>query len=82
MWLTTSTAFIDHSFDQRMLIFSIALVFVLLADLLKVALAGKLRSRLTPKNISFINRLNGIILIGFGLALLWGLLFYSDKLPS
>ena len=81
-WLTTSTAFIDHKLEQRIFIFSIALSFVLLADLAKVILAGKLRQRLTPKNISFINRLNGIILIGFGLALLWGLLFYSDKLPQ
>jgi threonine/homoserine/homoserine lactone efflux protein len=81
-WLTTATAFIGHTLRQRILIFSIALVMVLLSDLLKVILAGKLRQRLTPKNIHLLNRLNGIILIGFGMALLWGLLFYSDKLPQ
>lgn len=80
-WLTTSTAFIDHQLNQRILIFSIALVFVLAGDILKVVLAGKLRQRLTVKNISLLNRLNGIILIGFGIALMAGLLFYpmSDE---
>lgn len=75
-WLTTSTAFIDQSFHQRLLIFSIALVFVLLADIAKVVLAGRLRTRLTVKNIALLNKVNGIILIGFGVALIVGLLFY------
>jgi len=74
-WLTTSTAFINHTFNHRVVIFSIALVFVLAADILKVILAGRLRKRLTVKNISLLNRINGMILIGFGLALIIGLLF-------
>ena len=76
-WLVQSAAFIDHTFNQRTTIFSVALVFVLAADILKVMLAGKLRERLTVKNISLLNRINGIILIGFGLALVAGLLFYK-----
>lgn len=76
-WLVQSAAFIDHTFNQRATIFSVALVFVLAADILKVMLAGKLRERLTVKNISLLNRINGIILIGFGLALVAGLLFYK-----
>ena len=75
-WLVQSAAFIEHTINQRITIFSIALVFVLLADILKVVLAGKLRQRLTPKNIGLLNRINGIILIGFGIALIAGLLFY------
>lgn len=77
-WITTSTAFIDHTLQGRITIFSIALVLVLTADLLKVFLANKIRQRLTVKNIQLINRLNGIILIGFGIALLIGLLFYRS----
>lgn len=77
-WLTTSTAFIDHTFNQRLTIFSIALVFVLAMDILKVVLAGKLRQRLTIKNIALLNRINGMILIGFGVALIAGLLFYRQ----
>ncbi len=45
-------------------------------------LAGKIRKRLTPHNIHIINRLNGIILIGFGIALIWGLLFLQSTNPD
>lgn len=79
-WLTTSTAFISNTLEERILIFGIALSFVLATDILKVVLAGKLRRRLTPKNIHLINRINGIILIGFGIALIAGLLFYGNRL--
>jgi threonine/homoserine/homoserine lactone efflux protein len=81
-WLTTSTAFINHTSEERIIIFSIALSLVLIGDILKVLLAGKLRKRLTAKNIHLINRINGVILIAFGLALLVGLMFYSHKLPQ
>jgi threonine/homoserine/homoserine lactone efflux protein len=79
-WLTTSTAFIDHNLNQRITIFSIALILVLVADIAKVFLANKIRQRMTLKNIQLINRLNGIILIGFGIALLSGLLFFSERM--
>ncbi len=80
-WLTTATAFLDHDLEQRIIIFSIALAINLGVDILKVVLADKIRQRLTPKNIHLINRINGIILICFGIALVWGLLFYTHKLP-
>ncbi len=79
-WLATSTTFAAHPLRQRFFIFSIALLLVLITDILKVLLANKIRERLTLKNILFINRLNGVILIAFGLALLSGILFYGDKL--
>ncbi len=79
-WLTTATAFIEHTLKQRFVIFGVALLLVLLFDILKVVLAGKLRKRLTLKNILLINRLNGLILIGFGVALLWGLIFYTEQI--
>jgi threonine/homoserine/homoserine lactone efflux protein len=81
-WLTASTAFADETLNQRITIFSVALGLVLITDILKVLLANRIRQRLTLKNIQFVNRLNGMILIGFGVVLLWGLLFYSDKLPQ
>jgi len=74
-WLTTSTAFINHTFNHRVVIFSIALVFVLASDILKVILAGRLGKRLTVKNITLLNKINGMILIGFGVALIVGLMF-------
>lgn len=76
-WLTTSTAFIGHTLEQRIIIFGIALGLVLAGDVIKVVLAGRLRERLTLKNIHLLNRINGIILVGFGIALLAGLLFYD-----
>ena len=81
-WLTTSTAFISHTLNERITIFGIALCLVFAGDIAKVVLAGKLRRRLTLKNIQLINRVNGIILIGFGVALIIGLLFYGQHLDA
>lgn len=78
-WLTSSTAFIDHTMQERIIIFTTCLLIVVSGDISKVMLAGKIRSRLTPKNIHLVNRINGLILICFGVALVWGLLFYSHR---
>lgn len=80
LWFTVSTSLILYPRNQKIIIYSTCLVIALLADLLKVFLAGKIRNRLTPHNIHIINRVNGLILAGFGAVLLWGLLFYADKL--
>jgi threonine/homoserine/homoserine lactone efflux protein len=79
-WITTSTAVITHTIDQRIIIFVTCLIWMLGADILKVMLAGKIRNRLTPHNIHILNRLNGIILIVFGIALIWGLIVYGKRL--
>ena len=76
-WVTSSTAFIPYSINQRIIIFTTCLAVVLALDIAKVMLAGKIRNRLTPHNIHILNRINGLILIGFGIALIWGLLFYT-----
>ncbi|MFL5772124.1 MAG: LysE family translocator, partial [Flavisolibacter sp.] len=75
-WLTTSTAFVYLTFNHRVVIFSIALIFVLASDIAKVILAGRLRKRLTVKNITLLNKINGMILIGFGISLIIGLMFF------
>jgi threonine/homoserine/homoserine lactone efflux protein len=75
-WLSTSTAFIDQTHQQRIIIFTTCLLTVLAGDIAKVLLAGKIRKRLTPKNIHMLNRINGLVLIGFGLILIWGLIYY------
>ena len=79
-WITTSTAVITHTVNERIVIFTTCLAFMLSSDILKVMLAGKIRNRLTPHNIHIINRINGIILIIFGIALIWGLLVYGKRL--
>jgi threonine/homoserine/homoserine lactone efflux protein len=72
-WLGTATAFAsEYSFDERIIIFSICLLINITADIFKVLMAGKLRTRLTIHNISLINKISGTILIGFGIVLLVG----------
>ncbi|MBK5269513.1 MAG: LysE family transporter, partial [Bacteroidia bacterium] len=79
-WITASTAVINHTVGQRLVIFITCLAWMLGTDFLKVMLAGKIRNRLTPHNIHILNRINGIILIVFGIALIWGLLIYGKRL--
>jgi len=79
-WLTASTTLINHTFQQKLIIFLVCLGIVFSTDIAKVMLAGKIRKKLTPHNIHIINRVNGLILIGFGIALIWGLMVYADKL--
>jgi threonine/homoserine/homoserine lactone efflux protein len=79
-WLGTATAFSKYSFNQRLLIFSVCLAVNIAADILKVMLAGKLRNKLTLHNISLINKVSGIILAGFGLALFYGTYFLSARI--
>jgi threonine/homoserine/homoserine lactone efflux protein len=79
-WLTTSTTFITYSLWNRFIIFTTCLGIVLTADITKVMLAGKIRNKLTPHNIHVLNRINGLILIVFGVVLIWGLVFYGNKL--
>lgn len=79
-WITTTTATISHTVQDRIIIFATCLTWMLGTDILKVMLAGKIRNRLTPHNIHIVNRINGIILIVFGIALIWGLLVYGKRL--
>ncbi|MBS1917863.1 MAG: LysE family translocator [Bacteroidetes bacterium] len=80
-WLGNATVLsLTHTLRQRIIIFSVCLLVNMAADTGKVMMAGKLRKRLTLHNLSIINKISGIILIGFGIALLWGVIFFSGKL--
>lgn len=79
-WITTSTAVAFYSVNHRIIVFITCLVWMLGTDILKVLLAGKIRNRLTPHNIHIINRINGLLLIIFGIALVWGLIVYGKRL--
>ncbi|OJY91486.1 lysine transporter LysE [Terrimonas sp.] len=79
-WLVNATAFaVSHTLQQRIIIFTTCILFNMLADTAKVLLAGSLRKRLTPHNISLITRISGAILIVFAFALIYGIIFLSDK---
>jgi threonine/homoserine/homoserine lactone efflux protein len=75
-WLTWATAFSTHTPFQRIIIFSTCLIINMAADVFKVTLADKLRTKLTLKNMSLINKISGFLLVGFGIALMIGT-FYA-----
>ncbi|HTQ63653.1 MAG TPA: LysE family transporter [Puia sp.] len=80
-WLGNATVLsLTHTLKQRIVIFSVCLLVNMTADVGKVLMAGNLRKRLTLKTLSVINKISGIILIGFGIALLWGVIFLSNKI--
>lgn len=79
-WLTSVTAIaLLHTTRERIIIFVTCLVLNMGADVGKVVLAGKLRSKLTIHNIRVINRISGFILLCFGSALLIGVLFFMKE---
>ena len=76
-WLTAATAIaITHTPTERLIIFSTALALNIAADIFKVKLAGKLRKKLTLKNVRLINKISGLILLIFGTVLLLGVVFF------
>lgn len=85
-WIAASASIVadaeqqPHPSEYRIIVFVTCLLFVLLSDCLKVMLAGKIRERLNPHNVHIINIISGIIFIGFGVALIWGLV--THKLPK
>lgn len=82
-WLMNATAFaVTHTFKERIAIFSVCIAVNILADIAKVFMAGKIRNKLTLGNLSIINKISGTILIGFGIVLLYGVIFLSNKLPG
>lgn len=71
VWLSTATLFAKNTIGQRALIFGVALFVALAADVAKVFGADKLRQKLTLQTIQRINKVNGIIILGFGVVLLY-----------
>ncbi len=69
--INTSADDTPNPIQYKLVVFGTCLGFVLLSDLLKVFLAGKLRPRLTEKNLLWINRISGIIILIFSAALLY-----------
>jgi len=69
-WLGNATVLsVDHTLQERIIIFSVCLLVNMGADVLKVMMAGRLRSKLTLRTLTIINKISGSLLIIFGLAL-------------
>lgn len=79
-WLGNTTVLaVSHTFHERVIIFSVCLLINMAADVGKVMMAGKLRTKLTLRTLSIINKISGTILIGFGIVLLWGVIFFVHE---
>jgi threonine/homoserine/homoserine lactone efflux protein len=75
-WLSTAAVLATKfTFQQRLVVFAVCISLNIAADVFKVLLAGKLRNRLTLHNLTVINKISGVILVGFGMALLYGTIF-------
>lgn len=72
----SSAAETNNPVQYKFIVFATCLVFLLLSDLIKVALASRLRPSLTEKNLIWINRLSAIIILVFSAALFIGALKY------
>ena len=49
------------------------------SDILKVLLAGKLKSKLTFYNLNILNRITGVVLIICGCFILYQTYYHADK---
>ena len=68
-----------YSFNNRIIIFCTCLAMNMLADIGKVLGAGYIGKRLSDKNILLINRLSGLLYLGFGGVILTGIIYSLIK---
>jgi threonine/homoserine/homoserine lactone efflux protein len=77
-WLINATAFaVTHTPVERFILFGMCLLVNVVADVLKVMLAAKVRHSLTPHNINIINKISGTILVIFGIGIVYGIRFLN-----
>ena len=79
LWLAATTKSITNTYNERIVIFSLCLLINMTADVFKINLAGKLRKKLTYKNIIIINKASGVLFLIFGIVLLIGMIWSLIK---
>ena len=80
-WFLYALGFsVKYDIQQRVVIFATCLLINIGADVAKVLLAERLRSKLTVHTIAVINRIAGTILVAFGGFLLYQTIFHLEKL--
>ncbi len=77
LWLAAATNSAGKPVEYIIITFSICLGMNVAADFFKINLAGKLRNKLTDKNISIINKISGLLFLIFGVALIFGAWYTS-----
>ena len=81
LWLANVTAIsktLDYSMFKMIIFFSIILAAVLLVELFKVKLAGKIKNYLTNKIMTIVNYVTGTALIIFGTILIYNHYFSNN----
>lgn len=79
-WLTAATVFAStYTINERIAAFAVCLLVNMLSDVLKVVLAGKIRSKLTVNTLQVINRSTGLALIICGSFVLYQTFYHADK---
>lgn len=79
LWFAAATKSLSNTFDERVVIFGICLLLNMSADFLKINLAGRLRKKLTDRNITIINKISGLMFIIFGAVLVAGVIWASSR---
>jgi threonine/homoserine/homoserine lactone efflux protein len=79
LWLAASTKSIGQPIDEKIIIFSVCLTINILADILKINLAGKLKKSLTERNMHYINIISGLLFVAFGIVLMVSVLYNPTK---
>jgi threonine/homoserine/homoserine lactone efflux protein len=79
LWLAASTRSIGQRIDEKITIFSVCLTINILADILKINLAGKLKKSLTERNMHYINIISGLLFVAFGIVLMVSVLYNPSK---
>ena len=75
LWFAATTKSLSNTFDERVVIFSICLLLNMSADIFKINLAGRLRKKLTDRNITIINKISGLMFLIFGTVLIIGVMW-------
>lgn len=78
LWLAAATKTLSFSLEEKVITFAICLGLNISADFFKIRLAGKLREKLTDRNIKRVNKLSGLMYLFFGLALII-IVFYGTE---
>jgi Putative threonine efflux protein len=66
-WITAVAAISNFSTTHRWVFFSACLGLILSIDFLKVFMAQKIRKKLTPRNIVYLNRISALCIVGIGI---------------
>ncbi len=75
LWLAAATKSLSSSLEEKITTFSICIAMNIAADIFKINLAGRLRNKLTDKNIVIINKISGFMFLAFGIALIFGVVY-------